>query len=190
MQSESKKSFNKHFKMFAQQVDLRLVKKSKGMILGIEEVLASEKVMRHTAKCSSATAEVYLISKHVRIKQDFNLRVMRPEFINAIKDNYSDNQEFLQKRFLSSCLTERAKIKLTGFDESKKRLIRKDSLAKVDVDYGPARILYNNRRTGSAEFGCVTERPKCKSICESYVSEGKTFMSGGIFKNTFVTDDF
>ena len=68
MHPESKKSFNKHFKIFTHQVDLRLVKKSKGMILGIEEVLGGEKFMRHTSKCSSATAEVYVISKHVNFK--------------------------------------------------------------------------------------------------------------------------
>ena len=118
---------------------------------------------------------------------------MRPEFVNAIKDNYLDNKEFLQKRFLSSCLTERAKIKLTGINGinvNKKRLVRRESLVKVEVDDGPARILYNNRRTGSVEFGCETERPKSKSIIESYVSDGQRIMTGGIFKNTTVMDEF
>jgi len=44
---------------------LKLVKKSRGMILGIEEVLAGEKLMRHTARCSSGLAELYVLSRHV-----------------------------------------------------------------------------------------------------------------------------
>lgn len=113
--------------------------------------------------------------------------------MNAIKDNYLDNKEFLQKRFMSSCLTERAKIRLTGLNGinvKKKRIVRKESLVKVEVEDGPARILYNNRRTGSVEFGCETERPKCNSIFESYVSDGQRVMTGGVFKNTIVMDEF
>jgi CRP-like cAMP-binding protein len=192
---ENKKSFNKHFKMFAQQVDLKLVKKSKGMILGIEEVLAGDKVMRHTAKCTSASAEVFVLSKHVRSRQDFNLRVMKPEFVNAIKDNYLDNNEFLQRRFQSSCLTERAKIQLDGFQKfrKKKKIVKneEDFRKFSGFDLGCARILYSNRRTGSVEFGCETERNKHTSVFESQsnVDMGRRVVTEGIFRNTVVLDD-
>ena len=52
-------------------LSLNLLKKSKGMILGLLEIIEEQPTMKYTAFCCSSYAEVYVLSKHVRINLGF-----------------------------------------------------------------------------------------------------------------------
>lgn len=55
----------KSLKRYSKQVRLNLLKKSKGMILGLTEIVEESSIMKYTAYCCSASAEVYVVSRHV-----------------------------------------------------------------------------------------------------------------------------
>jgi len=65
MNQASKKSINKHHRNISQPVNLNLLKKGKGMILGLDEALSSQPAMSQSARCVSSISEVYIITKHV-----------------------------------------------------------------------------------------------------------------------------
>ena len=65
------KSQNKHMKKTAKNLNLNLLKKSKGMILGLFEIIDGSDTMKYTTFCCSSYAELYIISKHVIISSGF-----------------------------------------------------------------------------------------------------------------------
>jgi hypothetical protein len=168
MSQELKKPFNKHHRQYSQPVDLKLVNQGPGMVLGIRETLAGEKVMRQSAHCVSSSGEVYVISKHVKKIQDFDSKIFKPEFACIIRDHYQESSEILNKRYEASCRTERVKSSLDfqseTLKENRKKLqfistkdletARRDLLKKLvkpvilNQTDRPSEILYNNRRIG------------------------------------------
>lgn len=127
---------------------------------------------------------------------------MKPEFINTIRENYRQDQEFIKKRYISSCLTERAKLGIGKFEfgERKKKKVVRTRKREDDIilqartssalSGEPARILYNNRRAGSIEI-YSREKSAKMSICVSNPSfEIGLKQSESIFKTNLMNEDF
>lgn len=140
MNKETKKGINKHHRQCSHPIDLKLVKLGPGMILGISEALAGEKIMRQSAHCASNTGEVFTISKHVSLKQDFDSKIFKPEFTGLIRENYQDTQGFVKERYLASCRTERVKSSMDSHSTNINK--SKDSKVKQLLN----RNLKNERR--------------------------------------------
>lgn len=126
---------------------------------------------------------------------------MKPEFINTIRDNYRQDQEFIQKRYLSSCLTERAKLGIGKFDFTvkKKKNVktqRKEEFKMIQartvsaLSGEPARILYNNRRAGSIELLLEGEKSTKMSLQATNPSFELPKPAETIFKTNLVFEEF
>ena len=126
---------------------------------------------------------------------------MKPEFINAIRENYRQDQEFINKRYISSCLTERAKLGIGKFEfEPKNKKVKRTRRLEERIVFQPrtssamsgepARILYNNRRAGSIEL-YDGEKSTKMSICVSNPSfEFGIKHSESIFKTNLMSENF
>lgn len=141
MSQDRKKGINKHHRQYSHPIDLKLVKQGPGMILGISEALSGEKIYRQSAHCASNSGEVFSISKHVNLKQDFESKIFKPEFAGLIRENYQDTQGFVTELYFASCRTERVKSSMDSYPQSVKK--EKESKVKQLLN----RNFKNERRT-------------------------------------------
>ena len=56
---------NKNFREFVKYSNVGLLKKSRGMILGLTEICEGLPTMKYSAVCCSPSAEVYVLTKQV-----------------------------------------------------------------------------------------------------------------------------
>ena len=141
MSQDRKKGINKHHRQYSHPINLNLIKQGPGMVLGISEALAGEKIYRQSAHCTSNFGEVFTISKHVNLKQDFESKIFKPEFAGLIRENYRDTQGFVTELYFASCRTERVKSSMDSYPHIK----NKEKVSKVKQLLN--RNLKNERRT-------------------------------------------
>ena len=80
----------------------------------MSEILEESNTMKYTAFCCSASAEVYVITRHVSIMQDFETRITHSETWSIFEESDKKSKDLLQNCYRSSIVIERAKSELSS----------------------------------------------------------------------------